>query len=149
MDKHLHWRYLYHPVQVSHPPLAPSIKPFHRSFQTMLTSPVPRHVQHTLEAAYCTDLGQVKTGADAANTYLLMLQQIHKLTEPVAAAIVAEYPSLPSLIAGFRSAGPEMLQDLHPLMRKDGAATDRRIGPQMSRRVYAVFFGLDPKSTDV
>ena len=32
---------------------------------------------------------------------------------------------------------------------KDGAYTDRKIGPAISRRVYKVFTERDPESTDV
>lgn len=32
---------------------------------------------------------------------------------------------------------------------KNGALTDSRIGPAVSRRLYKVFMGLDPSSTDI
>lgn len=32
---------------------------------------------------------------------------------------------------------------------RNGALTDRRIGPAISRRLYKVFTELDPASTDV
>ena len=32
---------------------------------------------------------------------------------------------------------------------KNGALTDARIGPAASRRLYKVFTGLDPTSTDI
>ena len=32
---------------------------------------------------------------------------------------------------------------------KDGAISDRRVGPAASRRLYEIFMGTDPTSTDV
>ena len=65
-----------------------------------------------LQASFCMDTGQVKTGIDASDTYVKMLQEIIRVTAPVAYGIAAEYPNLYSLVAGFKERGPTALQDL-------------------------------------
>lgn len=59
------------------------------------------------------DVGQVRTGDDKDDTYLKMLQEIVRVTLPVAHGIYARYPSVLSLIRGLREHGPLVLQDLH------------------------------------
>ena len=62
-----------------------------------------------LQTAFCMDVGQVKSGID---TYVKMLQEIVRVTGPVAYGIAAEYPNVHSLVKGFERSGPTTLQDL-------------------------------------
>jgi crossover junction endonuclease EME1 len=65
-----------------------------------------------LEASFCMEAGQVKTGEDRNDTYIKMLQEIVRVTPPVAYGIAAEYPDVPSLMNAFRERGATALQDL-------------------------------------
>ncbi|CAI4220137.1 unnamed protein product [Parascedosporium putredinis] len=50
-------------------------------------------------AAFCMDAGQVRVGEGAADTYVRMLQEITRVTAPVAYGIAAECPSIGDLVA--------------------------------------------------
>lgn len=95
------------------------------------------------------DSGQVKTGDGAADTFVKMLQEILRITAPVAFGIAEEYPTVQGLIKGFSEHGPLALEDCRKSANRDGAITDRRVGPAISKRVYNVFMGKDPESWDV
>ena len=66
----------------------------------------------TLETSFCMDNGQVKTGDDKEDTFVKMLQEIVRVTAPVAYGIAAQYPSVLQLVKGFRKHGPIALEDL-------------------------------------
>lgn len=95
------------------------------------------------------DVGQIKTGDDKNDTYIKLLQQILRITPPIAYGIAAEYPSVQRLVQGMQKEGPLMLEDLRKSANANGALTDARIGPALSRRIYKIFMGKDPGSTDV
>ncbi|KAI9821953.1 MAG: hypothetical protein M1827_002535 [Pycnora praestabilis] len=117
---------------------------------TQHISTIPYRSQRmNLETSFCMDVGQVKTGNDRSDTYVKMLQEIVRVTAPIAYGIVAEYPSVGSLIRGLQERGPTALEDLKKSANKNGAFTDARIGPAISKRIYKVFLGIDPTSTDV
>lgn len=101
------------------------------------------------DSAFCMERGQVKHGEDAADTYVKMLQEINRVTASMAYGIAATYPSVRDLIRGMRKYGPLMLEDVKKATNKNGALSDGRIGPAASKRLYKVFMGLDPASTDV
>ena len=65
-----------------------------------------------LDTSFCMETGQVKTGEDKNDTYLRMLQEVVRITAPIAHSIVADYPSVTSLIAGMRRHGPSVLEDI-------------------------------------
>ena len=93
--------------------------------------------------------GQVKPGDDASDTFIKMLQEIIRVTAPVAYGIAAEYPTVQKLVKGLDRNGPLALEDCKKSANKDGAFTDRRVGPSISKRVYNVFMGRDEASWDV
>ena len=66
----------------------------------------------TQEASFCMDVGQVRTGEDKADTYVKMLQEIMRVTFPVALGIANEYPDVTSLMRAFRDGGPLILEDI-------------------------------------
>ncbi|KAE9380631.1 hypothetical protein N431DRAFT_395732 [Stipitochalara longipes BDJ] len=105
--------------------------------------------QRSLDTAFCMESGQVKTGENAADTYAKMLQEIIRITAPVAYGIAAEYPTVQKLVKGLEANGPLALEDCRKCANKDGAFTDRRVGPSISKRVYKVFLGRDAGSWDV
>ena len=93
--------------------------------------------------------GQVKTGENASDTYTKMLQEIIRITASVAYGIAAEYPTVQKLVKGLQENGPLALEDCRKCANKDGAFTDRRVGPSISKRVHKVFLGRDAGSWDV
>jgi crossover junction endonuclease EME1 len=93
--------------------------------------------------------GQVKPGDGPADTYTKMLQEMVRVTAPVAYGIAAKYPSVQKLVQGFREGGPLALEDCRKTANKDGAFTDKRVGPSISKRVYNVFMCRDAGSWDV
>jgi crossover junction endonuclease EME1 len=103
----------------------------------------------TLDTAFCMETGQVKTGENAADTFVKMLQEVTRITAPVAYGIAHVYPSVQSLVAGFEKGGKDILQAIRKSANKDGAVTDREVGKKVSRRVYNIFMGMDEGSTDI
>lgn len=76
----------------------------------MLTS---RRKQKTnLDASFCMEVGQVKTGDDKDDTFIKMLQEIVRVTVPIAYGIATEYPNVVSLVRAFQKHGPLVLEDL-------------------------------------
>ena len=58
------------------------------------------------------DVGQVKTGDDKDDTFIKMLQEVIRVTTPIAYGIAAEYPNVVSLVAAFKERGKFVLEDL-------------------------------------
>ena len=56
--------------------------------------------------------GQVKTGEDKDDTFVKMLQEVVRVTPPIAYGIASEYPNVVSLLKAFRKYGPLVLEDL-------------------------------------
>ena len=65
-----------------------------------------------LEADFCMEIGQIRAGEDSKDTFTKMLQQVIRLTAPIAYGIVAHYPDVPSLVQAFQREGPLVLQDI-------------------------------------
>jgi crossover junction endonuclease EME1 len=78
-----------------------------------------------------------------------MLQEMVRITAPVAYGIAAEYPTVQKLVKGLRKKGPLTLENCRKTANKDGAFTDKRVGPSISKRVYNVFTSKDAGSWDV
>lgn len=102
-----------------------------------------------LGAGFCMDSGQVKTGDDAKDTYVRMLQEIVRVTAPIAYGIASEFGTVTELVNGLEAGGPTRLEAVKKCANKDGAFTDRTVGQAMSRRMHKVFTGRDEASTDV
>lgn len=95
------------------------------------------------------ETGQVKTGENPSDTYVKMLQEIVRITAPIAYGIAAEHPTVQSLVKALREKGPECLKGCRKAMNKDGGFSDREIGVAVSKRVYKIFLGRDVGSADV
>lgn len=93
--------------------------------------------------------GQVKTGDGPADTFVKMLQEMFRVTAPIAYGIAAEYATVQKLVEVFRKKGPLALQDCRKTANRDGAFTDKRVGPSISKRMHNVFMCRDPGSWDV
>ncbi len=103
----------------------------------------------TAAAGFCMDAGQVRAGDDPRDVYVRMLQEMTRVTAPIAHGIAAEHGSVARLVRGLEAAGPLALEACRKSANRDGAFTDRAVGPAVSKRIYKVFTGTDPLSTDV
>lgn len=103
----------------------------------------------TASAAFCMESGQVRTGENAHDTYLRMLQEIARVTAPIAYGIAGEFGTVGELVRGLESGGPLVLEDVRKSANKDGAFSERCLGQAVSRRVWKVFTGKDENSTDI
>ncbi|KAL4868093.1 hypothetical protein BDV12DRAFT_108135 [Aspergillus spectabilis] len=138
-------QYLIH--QTAAPPeSAEWIKTFTEHVSTV---PYRRLRNQDNDSAFCMETGQVKPGENTADTYLRMLQEVNRITASMAYGVFNEYPSVVELVRAMRRSGPGLLEDVKKSANKNGAVTNSRIGPAASRRLYKVFMGLDPQSTDI
>ncbi|RYP08500.1 hypothetical protein DL765_008759 [Monosporascus sp. GIB2] len=103
----------------------------------------------TAAAGFCMESGQVRTGDGARDTYVRMLQEMTRVTAPIAHGVAAEYGSVSELVRGLEARGPLALENCRKSANRDGAFTDRVIGPAVSKRIYRVFMSRDPECTDV
>jgi crossover junction endonuclease EME1 len=103
----------------------------------------------TSSAGFCMESGQVRTGDDARDTYVRLLQEIARVTAPIAYGIVSEFDTVNKLVTGLEQGGPLRLESVRKSANKDGAVSDRSVGQAVSRRIHKVFTGKDEMSTDV
>jgi len=99
-------------------------------------------------ASFCMDSGQVRTGDDARDTFVKMLQEVQRVTPSMAYGIVDKFETVRQLVQGFDRHGNLLLEDVRKSVNKDGGWSDRRLGPMISKRLYKVFMGRDPSTTD-
>jgi len=102
-----------------------------------------------MDTSFCMESGQVQVGNGARDTFVKMLQEMTRITAPIAHGIIAEFPTVQKLVAGLQEGGPLVLADLRTMANKDGAFADRRIGPAISKRVHTVFTSRDEGRDDV
>lgn len=100
-------------------------------------------------AGFCMESGQVRTSDEVRGVYVLMLQEIARVTAPIAYGVAAEFGSLSELVRGFEEGGGERLADVRKSTDKDGTMGERKIGGAVSRRLCKIFTGRDEMSTDV
>ncbi|KAH8677795.1 ERCC4 domain-containing protein [Xylariales sp. PMI_506] len=100
-------------------------------------------------AGFCVESGQVKTGDGPKDTYVHMLQEISRVTAPMAYGIAAEYATVSDLVQGFELGGTLALEKCKKSANRDGALTDRNIGQAVSKRLHKIFTGTDSTSTDI
>ncbi|KAK4064745.1 uncharacterized protein Triagg1_8932 [Trichoderma aggressivum f. europaeum] len=103
----------------------------------------------TSAAGFCMESGQVRTGDDARDTYVRLLQEIARVTAPIAYGVVSEFGTAGELVRGLEQGGPLRLENVRRSANKDGAVSDRAVGQAVSRRIHKVFTGRDEMSTDV
>ncbi|KAI3323655.1 hypothetical protein HD806DRAFT_69624 [Xylariaceae sp. AK1471] len=117
--------------------------------QHISTIPYRKARDASVDAGFCMESGQVRTGDGAKDTYIRMLQEITRVTAPIAYGIATKYESVTDLMRGLEEEGPLALAECRKSANKDGALTDRTIGQAISKRVHKIFLGRDPASTDV
>jgi crossover junction endonuclease EME1 len=76
------------------------------------TIPYRRERMEGNDAAFCMDVGQVKSGEDKLDTFVKMLQEVNRVTASMAYGIAAQYPCVTDLVRGMRMHGPTMLEDV-------------------------------------
>lgn len=119
---------------------------------TQHISTIPYRKQRDLAmfgAAFCMESGQVKTGDDARGTYICMLQEIARVTAPIAHGVAMEFGSVTELVKGMESGGPTRLEGVRKTVNQAGELSDRTVGQAVSRRMHKVFTGRDESSTDI
>ncbi|KAK0388128.1 hypothetical protein NLU13_4372 [Sarocladium strictum] len=118
--------------------------------QHLSTAPYRRQRElSTTVAGFCMDTGQVRTGDDVADTYVRLLQEVARVTQPVAYGVAAEFGSVTKLVKGLEEGGPGRLEAVRKCANRDGAFSDRTLGKAMSKRLWQVFLGRDETSTDI
>lgn len=76
------------------------------------TVPYRRERQEAHNAAFCMDTGQVKTGVDKQDTFIKMIQEVNRVTAPMAYGIAGQYPCVADLTRGMRMHGAMMLENI-------------------------------------
>ena len=107
------------------------------------TVPYRRERQEAHNAAFCMDTGQVKTGADKKDTFIKMIQEVSRVTAPMAYGIVGQYPCVADLTRAMRMHGPLMLEDI-----KVGFFFFQSLYWFFSRSILALLFFSAGFSTD-
>ena len=140
-----------HDVLIHHTMIAAETAKWVATFtQHISTIPYRKQKDHaTSTAGFCMESGQVRTGEGPQDTYVKMLQEIVRITAPIAYGIGAEFDSVTKLVKGLETGGPGRLDGVKKCANKDGQLSDRTVGQAVSRRIYKVFTGRDEGSTDV
>ena len=140
-----------HSVLIHHTTSPSDTASWIRTFTEHISTIPYRHERMSLNdagAAFCMDVGQVKTGDDAKDTYVKMLQEVQRVTPAMAYGIANLYPNVRELVRAFKERGQLVLEDVRKGANKDGAVTDSRLGPAVSKRLFKVFMGRNEWSTD-
>ncbi|KAH8601396.1 ERCC4 domain-containing protein [Bisporella sp. PMI_857] len=138
-----------HGVLIHHSRVMNETSEWIRSFTQHISTIPYKQQQRSMDSSFCMESGQVQVGNGTEDTFIKMLEQMARITASIAKGIQAEYPTVQALVAGLREHGPNALADLRTAANNNGAFTDRRIGPAISKRVYNVFTSRDEGRDDV
>ncbi|KAL4889588.1 ERCC4 domain-containing protein [Aspergillus ambiguus] len=139
-----------HACLIHHTNVAPESAEWIKNFtEHVSTIPYRRERMEGNDSAFCMDGGQVKSGENKTDTYVKMLQEVNRVTASMAYGIAEKYPSVVDLVVGMRRQGPGLLENVKKSTNKNGTLADARIGPAASKRLYKVFMGTNPSSTDI
>jgi crossover junction endonuclease EME1 len=78
-----------------------------------------------------------------------MLQEVARVTQPVAYGVAAEFGTVTTLVKGLEEGGQGRLEAVRKCANRDGAFSDRTLGKAISKRLWQVFLGRDETSTDI
>lgn len=93
------------------------------------------------------DCVKIQNGIGLSRLWQQQLTKLPMVTLEVAEAITIKYPMPAMLIQGLRESNmPERLLEDLPIRRSGNATTQRRIGPELSRKVYNLFLNSDPNA---
>ncbi|XP_077774604.1 structure-specific endonuclease subunit EME2 isoform X2 [Podarcis muralis] len=104
--------------------------------------------------SFCADGGWAsgvhvqKDGTGLRQAWLRQIQQLNRTSPAMAAAITKTYPSPQLLLEAYRECGTDkekqlLLSDI--LVRSEENERERRIGPDLSRRVYLFMISTNPE----
>ena len=65
-----------------------------------------------ISTGFCMDVVQVKSGGDKFDTFVKILQQIVRVTAPIAYSVAAKYPNVLVLVRGIGREGSGAVEDL-------------------------------------
>ncbi|KAK3392663.1 hypothetical protein B0T20DRAFT_421842 [Sordaria brevicollis] len=100
-------------------------------------------------AGFCMESGQVRTGIGLEEIYVRMLQEIARITAPIAMGIVNEYPRVAQLVLALEKGGPMTLENVRRAINKEGEVGEKRVGKAVSKRLWKIFTGRDEMSMEV
>lgn len=166
----LHLQLVHRPLYIHHTTTSDCYRQIVAFTQHLSTRPY-RNVElnrNLAHASFCMASGQFRTGGgDPADTWIKMLEQLNRLTITYAKGIWdAGYESPAQLVKGFKkversvTGGGQSLEgetnlerqarEKAKLMLQDvrRANSDKRIGPQVSKRLYKVFMSRDEDMRD-
>lgn len=107
-----------HSCLIHHTAATPESAEWIKNFtEHVSTIPYRRERMEFNDSAFCMEVGQVKSGEDKADTFVKMLQEVNRVTAPIAYGIAAKYPSVLDLVRGMRVHGPGMLEDVKVCIR--------------------------------
>lgn len=105
-----------------------------------------------LESEWAGGVKVGRTGRGLALVWRRQLQQLNRVSLDMASAVVAAYPSPRLLVQAYRQCFSEqerqnLLADIQVRRGVGVTATSRRIGPELSRRIYLQMMALQPDLT--
>ncbi|KAL2116884.1 hypothetical protein VTJ04DRAFT_9052 [Mycothermus thermophilus] len=120
--------------------------------QHISTVPYRRQRDASTDAAgvgFCMESGQVRAGDSPRDTYIRVLQEIGRVTAPVAYGLANEFPTLPRLVKALEAGGPLAIEGVRRGVNKEGDVGERTVGQAVSRRMWKIFLGRDEGSLDI
>lgn len=90
-----------------------------------------------------------RAGRGLAQVWRRQIQQLNRVSLEMASAIVATYPSPQLLVQAYRQCFSEqecqnLLADIQVRRGEGVTSTSRRVGPELSRRIYLQMTTLQP-----
>ncbi|KAG8527678.1 uncharacterized protein KY384_007831 [Bacidia gigantensis] len=137
-----------HECLIHHTPIAKESAEWIMNFTQHISLIPYKQQKMNLATGFCMENDQVKCGTDKEDTFHKMLQEVVRVTPPIARGIAYKYASVIALMQGFRDGGQYVLEGL-PKRAIDKNEVDGNIGPALSKRLYKVFMGTDETSDDV
>ncbi|KAK3488236.1 ERCC4 domain-containing protein [Neurospora crassa] len=119
--------------------------------QNVAVAPYKRHQEDYLmkSAGFCMDSGQVRTAIGTEEAYVRMLQEVARITAPIAMGIANVYPRVGQLVRALEEGGPGTLEDVRRVINKEGEVGEKRVGKAVSKRLWKIFTGRDEMSTEI
>jgi len=92
-----------------------------------------------MATTFCMESGQVKAGDGAPDTFEKMLQEMVRVTAPIAVGITNDFPTAQKLARAFKNEGPLAVEKCWKGANRNGAVAGGHVGPAISKRLYTVF----------
>lgn len=102
-----------HSCFIHHTAVAPESAEWIKNFtEHISTNLYRRERMNAHDAAFCMESGQVKPGDDKLDTFVKMLQEVTRVTTPMAYGISSQYSCVTDLVRGMEMHGPTMLENV-------------------------------------